>query len=56
MVSVYGKIAFDPKTHQVIPSYDPKQGAVGPGSNGKTANASYLSEHHAVGKIGFLRC
>jgi branched-chain amino acid transport system substrate-binding protein len=29
MVSVYGKIAFDPKTHQVIPSYDPKQGAVG---------------------------
>ena len=29
MASVYGKIAFDPKTHQVIPSYDPKQGAVG---------------------------
>jgi branched-chain amino acid transport system substrate-binding protein len=27
--SVYGKIAFDPKTHQVIPSYNPKEGAVG---------------------------
>jgi branched-chain amino acid transport system substrate-binding protein len=27
--SVYGKIAFDPKTHQVIPSYSPKEGAVG---------------------------
>jgi branched-chain amino acid transport system substrate-binding protein len=26
---VYGKIAFDPKTHQVIPSYNPKEGAVG---------------------------
>lgn len=29
MVSVYGKISFDPKSHQVIPSDDPKQGAVG---------------------------
>ncbi len=29
MVGVYGKIAFDPKSHQVIPSYDPKEGAVG---------------------------
>jgi len=29
MVGVYGKIAFDPKTHQVIPSYNPKEGAVG---------------------------
>jgi branched-chain amino acid transport system substrate-binding protein len=27
--SVYGRIAFDPKTHQVIPSYNPKEGAVG---------------------------
>ncbi len=27
--SVYGKIAFDPKSHQVIPSYNPKEGAVG---------------------------
>ncbi len=26
---VYGKISFDPKSHQVIPSDDPKQGAVG---------------------------
>jgi branched-chain amino acid transport system substrate-binding protein len=29
LMSVYGKIAFDPKTHQVIPSYNPKEGAVG---------------------------
>jgi branched-chain amino acid transport system substrate-binding protein len=29
LISVYGKIAFDPKTHQVIPSYNPKEGAVG---------------------------
>jgi branched-chain amino acid transport system substrate-binding protein len=28
-VSVYGKIAFEPKSHQVIPSYNPKEGAVG---------------------------
>ena len=28
-VGVYGKISFDPKSHQVIPSDDPKQGAVG---------------------------
>jgi branched-chain amino acid transport system substrate-binding protein len=27
--SVYGKIAFDPKSHQVIPSSNPKEGAVG---------------------------
>jgi len=26
---VYGRIRFDPKTHQVIPSLDPKEGAVG---------------------------
>ena len=29
MTSVYGRIKFDPKSHQVMPSYDPKQGAVG---------------------------
>jgi branched-chain amino acid transport system substrate-binding protein len=29
MTSVYGKIAFDPKSHQVTPSYNPKEGAVG---------------------------
>lgn len=29
LVGVYGKIAFDPKSHQVIPSYNPKEGAVG---------------------------
>jgi branched-chain amino acid transport system substrate-binding protein len=29
MTGVYGRIAFDPKTHQVIPSYNPKEGAVG---------------------------
>lgn len=28
MVSVYGRIRFDPKSHQVIPSYDPKEGAL----------------------------
>jgi len=28
-VGVYGKIAFNPKNHQVIPSYNPKEGAVG---------------------------
>lgn len=29
MVGVYGRIRFDPKNHQVIPSFDPKEGAVG---------------------------
>lgn len=29
MAGVYGRIAFDPKSHQVIPSYNPKEGAVG---------------------------
>lgn len=29
MMGVYGRIRFDPKTHQVIPSLDPKEGAVG---------------------------
>lgn len=29
MTGVYGRIRLDPKTHQVIPSYDPKEGAVG---------------------------
>lgn len=29
MVGVYGLIRFDPKSHQVIPSNDPKKGAVG---------------------------
>ena len=29
MTGVYGKVSFDPKSHQVIPSDDPKQGAVG---------------------------
>ena len=27
--TVYGRIRFDPKSHQVIPSNDPKEGAVG---------------------------
>jgi branched-chain amino acid transport system substrate-binding protein len=29
MIGVYGRIRFDPKSHQVIPSNDPKEGAVG---------------------------
>jgi branched-chain amino acid transport system substrate-binding protein len=29
MEGVYGRIRFDPKSHQVIPSLDPKEGAVG---------------------------
>lgn len=29
MVGVYGRIRFDPKSNQVIPSLDPKEGAVG---------------------------
>jgi branched-chain amino acid transport system substrate-binding protein len=29
MMGVYGRIRFDPKSHQVIPSTDPKEGAVG---------------------------
>lgn len=28
MASVYGRIRFDPQDHQVIPSYDPAEGAV----------------------------
>ena len=29
MMGVYGRIRFDPKSHQVVPSLDPKEGAVG---------------------------
>lgn len=29
MMGVYGKLRFDPKTHQVIPALDPNEGAVG---------------------------
>ncbi len=29
LVGVYGRIKFDPKTHQIIPSLDPQEGAVG---------------------------
>lgn len=29
LMGVYGRIKFDPKTHQVIPSLDPNEGAVG---------------------------
>ena len=29
MVGVYGRLRFNPKSHQVIPSFDPKEGAVG---------------------------
>ena len=29
LMGVYGRIRFDPKTHQVIPATDPKEGAVG---------------------------
>ncbi len=29
MMGVYGRIKFDPKSHQVIPSLDPDEGAVG---------------------------
>jgi branched-chain amino acid transport system substrate-binding protein len=29
MMGVYGRIRFDPKSHQVVPSTDPKEGAVG---------------------------
>ncbi|MDR3604928.1 MAG: ABC transporter substrate-binding protein [Syntrophaceae bacterium] len=29
MMGVYGRIQFDPKTNQIVPSLDPKEGAVG---------------------------
>jgi branched-chain amino acid transport system substrate-binding protein len=29
MMGVYGRLRFDPKSHQVIPSTDPNEGAVG---------------------------
>jgi branched-chain amino acid transport system substrate-binding protein len=29
IMAVYGRIKFDPKSHQVIPSVDPEKGAVG---------------------------
>ena len=29
VMGVYGRLRFDPKSHQVIPSLDPKEGAVG---------------------------
>ena len=29
LMGVYGRVRFDPKSHQIIPSLDPKEGAVG---------------------------
>jgi branched-chain amino acid transport system substrate-binding protein len=29
VMGVYGRLRFDPKSHQVIPALDPKEGAVG---------------------------
>jgi branched-chain amino acid transport system substrate-binding protein len=29
IMGVYGRLRFDPKSHQVIPAIDPKEGAVG---------------------------
>ena len=29
LIGVYGRVRFDPKAHQVIPSLNPKEGAVG---------------------------
>ena len=29
IMGVYGRVRFDPKSHQIIPSIDPKEGAVG---------------------------
>jgi branched-chain amino acid transport system substrate-binding protein len=29
LTGVYGRLRFDPKSHQVIPANDPKEGAVG---------------------------
>jgi branched-chain amino acid transport system substrate-binding protein len=29
VMGVYGRLRFDPKSHQVIPANDPKEGAVG---------------------------
>jgi len=29
MEGVYGRLRFDPKSHQVVPAFDPKEGAVG---------------------------
>ncbi|MCF8063386.1 MAG: ABC transporter substrate-binding protein, partial [Deltaproteobacteria bacterium] len=29
LMGVYGRIRFDPKSHQVIPALDPEEGAVG---------------------------
>ena len=29
IMGVYGRLRFDPKSHQIIPSFDPKEGAVG---------------------------
>ena len=39
MEGVYGRLRFDPKSHQVIPSFDPKEGAVEASSSGRTENA-----------------
>jgi branched-chain amino acid transport system substrate-binding protein len=29
LMGVYGRVRFDPKSHQIIPSNDPEEGAVG---------------------------
>jgi branched-chain amino acid transport system substrate-binding protein len=29
IMGVYGRVRFDPKSHQILPSTDPKEGAVG---------------------------
>ena len=53
MVSVYGKIAFDPKSHQVIPSYNPKEGAVGTWFQWQEGKRVVIwPSTIAVGKIG----
>ncbi len=52
LMGVYGRIRFDPKSHQVIPSTDPKEGAIGgmfQWQDGK--RVTFWPEAGAIGKL-----
>jgi len=54
MMGVYGRIRFDPKSHQVIPSVDPEEGAVGTIFQWQAGKrVAVFPKKIAMGEIGF---
>ncbi len=52
LMGVYGKISFNPKSHQVVPSYEPAQGAVGSMIQWQAGNrVTIFPPQAATGKI-----